>query len=162
MDKIDAGVRLQQIAPGALAGMGFAGDQQNAKLVAHAVDGYDCAIVDLRELVFQCRGLDLDDVRTGMRDLHIHADVRAHAHIEGLDRLAVAAHRYLGGARRSALILDPKRDGLRLADDPEPRSSDEHDAAVALILVAGNEGMRPARQNRAMPPRPARHARARR
>src|SRR5271166_5868099 len=123
MHKIDAGVRLQQIAPSALAGMGLAGHQQNAKLVAHAVDGHDRAIVDLRELVLQCGRLNLDDIRARMRDLYIHADARTHAHIERLDRLAVAAHRYLGSARPTALILDPKRDGLRLANDPEPRSS---------------------------------------
>ncbi len=74
MDEIDAGVGLEQVAPGALAGMRLAGDQQHAQLVAHAVDRDHGAVVDGRELVLERRRLDLDDVRPGMRDRHVDAD----------------------------------------------------------------------------------------
>ena len=37
------------------------------------------------------------------------------------------------------LILDAVGDGLRLADDAEARRGDERDAAVALVLAAGDE-----------------------
>ena len=46
MDEVDGGVGLEQVAPGALAGMRLAGDQQHAQLVAHAVDRDDGAVVD--------------------------------------------------------------------------------------------------------------------
>ncbi len=45
------------------------------------------------------------------------------------------------GARVGALILDLISDGLRLPDDAEARRGDERDAAVALVLVAGDEGV---------------------
>ena len=56
-----------------------------------------------------------------------------------LDDVAVAAHRDLGRARLGALILDAVGDGLRLADDAETRRGDQRDAAVALVLAAGDE-----------------------
>ena len=48
MDEIDAGVGLEKVAPGALAGMRLARHQQDAQLVAHAVDRDDRAVVDRR------------------------------------------------------------------------------------------------------------------
>ncbi len=63
------------------------------------------------------------------------------AHGAAVDRLAVAAHRHLRRAGRYALILDPEGDGLRLTDDAEPRGGHQHDTAVALVLVAGDQPM---------------------
>ena len=78
MDEIDAGVGFEQIAPGALAGMRLAGDQQHAQLVAHAVDRDHRAVVDRSVSSFSSgASLDLDDVRSGMRNRHVDADAGA-------------------------------------------------------------------------------------
>ena len=58
-----------------------------------------------------------------------------------LEHLAVAAHRDRGRCRARALILDPERDRLLLADDAEARRGDQHDAAVALVRAAGDQRM---------------------
>src|SRR5262249_16280211 len=134
MHEVDAGVGFEQVAPGSLARMRFAGHEQHAQLVAHAVDGDDRAIVDAGELTLEPRRLDLDDVRARMGYRHRDADGPAHAHGAALDHFAVAARRHLRRARRRALILDAEGDGLRLPDDAEARSGHEHDAAVALVL----------------------------
>ena len=53
MHEVDAGIGLQEVSPGPLAGMRLAGNQQHAQLVAHAVDRHHGAIVDGRELAFE-------------------------------------------------------------------------------------------------------------
>ena len=58
-----------------------------------------------------------------------------------VDHVTVAAHRHLGGGRIGALILDPISDGLRLPDNAEARRGNERDAAVAFVLVSGNQRM---------------------
>src|SRR5690606_17184611 len=50
MDEVHRGVRLQQVAPSAFSGVGFAGDQQDAEVLADAVDDVDGAVVDGRDL----------------------------------------------------------------------------------------------------------------
>ena len=74
-------------------------------------------------------------------DLHADAGAGAHAHIAVLDRFAVAADRHLRRSGRGALVLDAKGNGLRLPDDAEARGGREHDTAVALVLVAGDQAM---------------------
>jgi hypothetical protein len=51
MHEIDRRVGFQQVAPGALAGMRLARDQQHAQPVAHAVDDDHRAVVVQRQLV---------------------------------------------------------------------------------------------------------------
>ena len=70
---------------------------------------------------------------------HGDADVPTHAHGAAFDHLAVTARRHLRRACRRALILDAEGDGLRLPDDAEARGGHEHDAAVALVLVTGDQ-----------------------
>src|SRR5262249_8027322 len=103
------------------------------------VDGDDRAIVDVGELALERRRFDLDDVRPGMGYGHGDADVATRAEGAALDQLAGAARRHLRRACRRALILDAEGDGLRLPDDAEARSGHEHDAAVALVLVTGDQ-----------------------
>ena len=100
--EVDAGVGLQQIAPGALAGMRLAGDQQHAQLVAHAVDRDHGAVVDGGQFAFERRRLDLDDVRPGMRDRDLRVDGVAGRDGAALDHLAVAADGDLRPACRAA------------------------------------------------------------
>ena len=141
MHEVDRSVRLEQVAPGPLAGIRLAGDQQHAQLVAHAVDGDHRAIVDGGELAGERRRFDLDDVGAAMRDRDIDALRGADRHRAGFHDLAVAADRHHGAALAGALILDLIGDGLRLADNAEARRGDQRHAAVAFILVAGNERM---------------------
>ncbi len=141
MHEIDRGVGLEQVAPGALAGMRLAGDQQHAQLVAHAVDRDHGAVVDRREFVLQRRGFDLDDVRPGMRDRDLHPHIGVGGDVAGLDLLAVAPHRDARGRGADALILDPEGDGLLLADNAEARRRGQHHAAVALVGTSGDQRM---------------------
>ena len=121
MHEIDAGVGFQQIAPGALAGMRLARDQQHPQFVAHAVDRDHRAVIDQRQFVLERRGLDLDDVRAGMLDVDIDIDGLAAQHGALVDHLAVAAHHDLGALAADALVVEPVGDGLGLADDAEAR-----------------------------------------
>src|SRR6266446_2945872 len=133
--KIDAGVRLQKISPGALAGMRFAGNQQHAQFVTYAVDRHHGAVVDRRQLVFERRSFDFDDVRAGMRDRDLRVDGVARRDAAALQHLAVAADGDLGGRGPRALVLDAIDDGLRLANDAEARRRHQHHAAVAVCLT---------------------------
>ena len=76
-----------------------------------------------------------------MRDRDIDALRRADRHGARFDDLAVAADRHRGAALVGALILHLVGDGLRLADDAEARRGDQCDAAVALVLAAGDQRM---------------------
>ena len=60
------------------------------------------------ELALERRGVDLDDVLPGMRDLHLHAHLFARDHVAGFQQLAVAAD---GELRRAG----PRRPGPRRA-----------------------------------------------
>ena len=141
MHEIDAGVGLQEVAPGALAGMRLARNQQHAQFVAHAVDRHHGAVVDQRQLVLQRRGLDLDDVLAGMLDVDIDIDGLAAHHGALVDHVAVAAHHDPGALAADALVVEPVGDGLRLSDDAEARRGDNRDAAVAFVLAPGDQGM---------------------
>ena len=115
--------------------------QQHAQLVAHAVDHHDRAIMHGGELSFDRCRLDLDDVLPRMRDRHAHADRLADPHVAALQRLAVAPYGDRRVAGRNALVDDAERDRLRLADNAEAWGGDERHAAVALVLVAGDQGV---------------------
>ena len=60
--EVDGGVRLQQVAPDALAGVRLAGDQQHAQVLAHALGRDDHAVVGGGQLAGRRLELDLDDV----------------------------------------------------------------------------------------------------
>ena len=85
--------------------------------------------------------LDLDDVLPGMGNLDLDIDLLAGIHRAPFQQLAVAADFYFRRRRPHALVLDPERDGLVLADDAEPRRRDQHHPPVALVRGAGDEGM---------------------
>ena len=141
MHKIDRGIRLEQIAPCALAGIRFAGNQKNAKLIAHAVDVDDGAIVDRRKLAGQRGRFDFDDIRSAMRDRDINALRRTNRNRARFHDLAVAADRHHGAPLVGALILNLIGDGLRLANNAEARCGNQGNAAVSLILDARDQRM---------------------
>ena len=68
MDEIDRGVGLQQVAPGALAGMRLAGNQQHAQILADAVDHGDGAVVGVGQLAVGAVDRQFDDVAAGARN----------------------------------------------------------------------------------------------
>ncbi|MNL75861.1 hypothetical protein D3C87_2017330 [compost metagenome] len=45
MHQVHRGVGFQQVAPGALAGMGLSGDKKHPKVLADALDQVDGAVV---------------------------------------------------------------------------------------------------------------------
>ena len=57
------------------------------------------------------------------------------------DHLAVAADRDLGALAGDALVVEPVGDGLGLSDDAEARRRGDRNAAVALVLAAGDQRM---------------------
>ena len=140
MDEVDIGVRLEEVAPGALARMRLAGDEEHAQLLADALDGDDGAIVGGGELAVERLGLDLDHVRAAVIDPHRQREWRAGAHLAAQNGLPVAAHGDEGGAGAAALHHLPA-DGLVAADDAEAGRLHEPDLAVALVGAAGDEGV---------------------
>ncbi len=142
MHEVDIRVGLQEVAPGALADMRLAGDEEHAQLVAHAVDRQRGAVVDRGQLAVEAGGLDLDDVGAGMGDLDVDPGRLAGGDDGPGHHLAVAAHGDGdAGAGGRALVLDAVADRLALADDAEARGGGERHAAVALALLAGDDGV---------------------
>ena len=72
--EVDGGVGLQEVAPGALAGMRLAGDEQHAQVLAHALGGDDRAVVGGGQLARRGVELDLEDVLPGVRERHLDFD----------------------------------------------------------------------------------------
>ncbi len=67
---------FKQVAPGALAGVRLAGDEQHAQVLAHALGGDDGAVVGGRQLARRRVELDLEDVLPGVRERHLDLDGR--------------------------------------------------------------------------------------
>ena len=70
--EIDGGVRLEQIAPDALAGVRLARNQEHAQVLAHAFGRDHHPIVSGGELAGRRFELDLDDVLPGVRERHLN------------------------------------------------------------------------------------------
>jgi hypothetical protein len=140
VDEVHIGVGLEQVAPGALARMGLAGDEEHAQLLADALDGDHRLVVGLRELAFQRLGFELHHVGAAVIDAHLQGEGRAGAHGEALEDLPVAAHGD-GGGTRAAAFQDLGPDGLVPADDAEARRLDQLDLPVALVRAPGHEGV---------------------
>ena len=68
MDEIHRWVGLQNVTPGAFAGVRLAGYEEHAESIANAVDDERCAIVVERELLWSGFDLNLDDVRSAVID----------------------------------------------------------------------------------------------
>src|SRR4029079_12870864 len=106
-------------------------------LVRHAVDRNHRAVVHLRELAFERRGLYLDDIRPGMRNRNIQLDVGVCVDDTLFQNLSVAADGDFGGARFGALIVDAESDRLQLTDDAKTGRQRQHDPTVDFVLVTG-------------------------
>jgi hypothetical protein len=138
VDEVHVGVGFQEIAPGALARMRLAGDEQHAQLLADALDGNDGPVVGLRQLVGQPLHFELDHVGTAMLDAHIEREGRIGSNLLSGENLSVPAHGHERRTRAAALH-DLRPDGLVLADDAEAGRLQELDLPVALVGTAGDE-----------------------
>src|SRR6185437_9399168 len=114
-------------------------DEENAQLVADAVNAHDYAIVDLSEFAGKRCCLDLDDVLSAVGNGNGNALGGPDRDIARFDEVAVAPHRYLRRAFTATLVLHPIGDRLRLANDTKARRREQRDAPVALVLVTGDE-----------------------
>ncbi len=142
------GVGLQQVAPGALAGMRLAGDQQDAEVLADAVDLRDGGVVDGRQLALGSVDLDLDDRTAGIGQFHRRRGLLADKGALAGDILAVetdgdidAAMFRTAGIGGRALGKNAVGQFDRLADEREARRSLEPQPAVELVLLAGDQPM---------------------
>ena len=90
MHQVDGGVGLQEVAPGALAGMRLAGDEQHAQILADAVEDGDGAVVGVGDLALGLVDRQFDDVAPGVGD-------------DDLERHRLADHGALG---RYGLAVD--------------------------------------------------------
>ena len=141
--EVDRGVGLEHVAPGALAGMRLARDQQHAQVFAHALDREHGAIVDGGELALGRLGFDLDDIGAGVididRDLHRFADADGPRH----RRLALMGDGELDRAAdlRGRRIGDLDLDLLGAADNAETGRAQDLEPAVELALLAGQKRM---------------------
>jgi len=142
VDEVHIGVALQQVAPGALAHVGLARNQQHTQLVAHPVDRDGGAVVDGRQLAFQPRRLDLHDVGAGMGDVHVDGDILSGGDDGAGDDLAVAPHGHgHAGAGGGALVGHAEGQGLALAHDAEAGGLLQVDAPVPLAGAAGDQAV---------------------
>jgi hypothetical protein len=121
--------------------MGLARDQQHLELVAHAFQVDEDLVVDLRQLARITGDLELDQVRPGMLDLDRQGHGLVGRHGALGDRDAVAARHQLGRPEALAGLAQAHDDVLGLADDAETRRLDQLEPAVALAIVAGDQGM---------------------
>ena len=122
MHQVYACIRLQKVPPGPLARMRLARDQQHPKPVAHAVDLHHGGIVPRGQLAFAFGHRELDHVHAAVAQRDRQFQILADRHDEALRLASVHGDLDLGLGRRArhrALVLDPKRQRHRLADDGE-------------------------------------------
>src|SRR5207249_2838744 len=114
MDEIHRGIGLEEVAPGALAGMRLARNEEDAQPVADAVDDRNGMVVLLGDLARERVGDDLGDVLAAMIDHYRQGYALAGVDFEPL-RLAIA-HMDIDADRRAATacILDPEAQRLLL------------------------------------------------
>ena len=125
MHEVHRAVRFQQIAPGALARMGFARDQKDPQTITHAVDLDDGGIVSVRQLACCGRHGETYDVHPAVLKRHRQCQIGVGRHTRQHRFTAVYGKGDLGvsafGRRSSTLVLDPERQFDLFADDGEAR-----------------------------------------
>jgi len=77
VDQIDRRVGFEHVAPDALAGMRFAGNQQHPQAVAHPVDDDDGAVVNQGQLARAGRRFELQHIGAAMVDRDRQRDIAA-------------------------------------------------------------------------------------
>ena len=160
VNEVDRGIRFQQIAPGPFAGMRLARYEQHAQVFANAVDNGDGAVVGVGD--FAVGGVDrqFDDIASGSGDHDVERHLLADRGAFDRNRLAVDRDADIDLAALAVGGDDPVGHLKRLADKAEARRILEADAAVLLVLVAGDQAHAAAPENSG--PKAARHAPGRR
>ncbi len=140
MDEIDRRIGFEDVAPGALALVRLAADEQHLEPVAHAVDGEGGVVVVERQLVRPGLGLDLEHVGAAMvdRDRKRHVLPDRH-HARGRIAAVLPEREPRLAAAAAGQILDADGELHLLADDAEARRVLDDEAAVGLARLAGQE-----------------------
>ena len=84
---------------------------------------------------------ELDHIDAGVVDRRFHLDPLPDFDVARADRLAVAAHGQLDRLAVIRAVEDARGDDLVLSDDAVTGRLDQFDPALALALVAGDQGM---------------------
>jgi len=143
VDQVDRRVGLQDVAPGALARMRLARHQQHAQPVAHAVDHDGGAVVGLAQLAGQAFDREFEHGRPAMVEAEGHLGVAPDRQLQRLGGAGVLGRGHGGDGAGLALrqVVDPQGHGDVLADQAEARRLGDDDAAVDLVLAAGQQGV---------------------
>ena len=145
MHQVHRRVCLQQAAPGALAGMRLAGDEQHAQPVAHAVDADHGTVVGVGDLALQRIDRQLHHGGAAAGDGDFHLALHAGRCFFSARRLAIAADGQARGAPGGeaaigqAEILDHHLQRHGLADDAVARCLHHAHAAIHLLRLGGDQ-----------------------
>ena len=142
MDQVDARIRFQDVAPGALARVRFARYQQNAQPVADAVDRDDLAVVLHGQFVAAGAHFQLEKGLAAVveQDFHGHADVRLDRDLPPWPGIALDPDHGVP-ARPGRIVVEPDRHGQRFAEQAVGRRRFDDQSPVALVLPAGQKEM---------------------
>ncbi len=94
MHQVDRGVGLEQVAPGALAGMRLAGNQQHPQPVADALGDHDGAVVADGQFTRQFGCRQLDDVVAAVGNFEFHLALGPGRGGNGAEHLSINGHGY--------------------------------------------------------------------
>ncbi|CAM5514994.1 hypothetical protein FALB51S_03956 [Frigidibacter albus] len=142
MHEVDRGVGFQQVAPGALAGMGLARDQQHPQPVAHAIDLHHGSVVAVGQLALGGGEVELHHVLPAMLQRQRQFQIGFHRHLIGFGRAAVDGQRHIDrapglGSGHRAHLLDAHHHRQGLADDAEGRRGLHHQPPVPVDGAPG-------------------------
>ncbi len=145
MDQVDRGIGFQQVAPGPLAGMRLARDQQHPQSVADPVDRQDRRVVAVGQLAILAGNGDLHHVQAAAVQLQ-RQDLRRVGRDLVADRLGAVdrdqeVHPLGQILRRVAQGLDAQVQLDRLADDGEGGGGVDHQPPVPFVAAPGQNDM---------------------
>ena len=139
VDEVHRRIGFQKVAPDAAGLVRLAGDQQHAQPVAHAGDGHRGAVVGEGQLFRPGCGLDDHHVLAAPLDLDGQGRVLARLDADALRRAAIQRDLQLHLA--AARVFHAHDEVGTLADDAEVRRVDDPHAAIAPVLVAGDQAV---------------------
>jgi hypothetical protein len=139
--QIHRGVGFQDVAPGPLARVRLAGDQQDPQALAHAVDHHGGVVVDQGELVRARLDRDLQHAGPAVVQLELDLFFPPDRQHDGARLPAVLGQGHLGQVARAALwqVVDPEGQGQPAPDDAVAGRLDHGQAAVPLVLSAAEQ-----------------------
>ena len=127
--------RLRQVRS---PGMRFAGDEQHTQPLTHAVGGEHRAVVVRGQLVLHHIDGEIGHRLAAMLDLQGVLDRASDRHRDLAQLLAVDRDGHVHRAGR-AIVLDTELDVAALTDDAVAWRALDHDPAVALVALTGQD-----------------------